>query len=331
MTAAPTLNPTGRSLAQLPHFDLEQAVVVRAPERPEAGYWVGCPSVLVEPERGRILMTYRERRPRGAAQERGWRCTIAESSDGVHFNDVWQVEKGELETSSMERFSLLPEPDGDGYLLYLSYVDPEDSRWRIDVCESDSIAGFDVAQRKPVLTAAMTQTEGVKDPYTMRVGPATYLYASFAAARSFDAEERAAAHASADIYVTGMTTFPTGLGVSQDGRDFEWRETALGVGAGWDRYQARITSVLPAGSMFLACYDGSGNATENYEESIGVAVSADLARWTSLTPQRPWASRTTDRSLRYADVVTAGDGPSMYFEQTRPDGAHELVVTGALL
>lgn len=331
MTASPATLSHSRLAADLPGFDLDAAVVIREPERAEAGYWAGCPGVLVEPEAGRILMSYRERRPRGAAPERGWRCAIAESTDGVHFSDVWSVEKKELETSSMERFSLYPDPLGDGYLLYLSYVDPADGRWRIDVCESATLDGFDVAQRKAVLTAASTGTEGVKDPHAIRVGPATYLFASFAAKREFDAEQRRAAHASADIYVTGMTTFPTGLAVSQDGREFGWEAGALPVGTGWDGYQARLTSIVNIGALFVGCYDGSRSADENYEERIGLAASADLRHWSSLTPTHPWLSQATGASVRYADVVEIDGERSIYFERTRPDGAHELAVAGAVV
>lgn len=331
MTVSPPAVLPSRLAANLPRFDLDMTVVIKEPEQPETGYWVGCPSVLVEPATGRIFMTYRERRPRGAAQERGWRCAIAQSTDGVHFSDVWSVEKKELETSSMERFSLCPDPLGDGYLLYLSYVDPADNRWRIDVCESATVDAFDIGQRTAVLSARSTGTEGVKDPYAMRVGPATYLFASYAARREFDAEQRRAAHASGDIYVTGMTTFPTGLAVSQDGREFGWRGIALPVGSDWDRYQARLTSIVNVGSLFLGCYDGSRSAEENYEERIGLAVSADLQHWSSLTPARPWLSQATGASTRYGDVVQIDGELSIYFERTRPDGAHELALAGALV
>lgn len=319
-----------RPVADLPRFNLDKAIVIREPEAAENGYWVGCPSVFLEPDTGRILMTYRERRPRGAGQERGWRCAIAESTDGIHFTDVWSVRKEELEAPSMERFSLSSDPLGGGYLLYLSYVDPEDNRWRIDVCESDTVDGFDVTRRTAVLTAATTGTEGVKDPHTIRVGPATYLFASFAASRDFDAVQRRGAHASADIYATGMTSFPSGLAVSQDGREFDWTADVLSVGHGWDRYQARLTSIVSVGPMFLGCYDGSGSVEENYEEHIGLAGSVDLRHWSSLTPARPWLNLTTDPSVRYADLVEIDGELSMYYERTRPDGAHELALTGAL-
>lgn len=313
-----------RSLRPIHPFDPAQGVVVKAPGQPGPGYWAGAPAVLYEPRRQRFLMTYRERRPRGAAPERGWRCALAESTDGVQFTDLWEVRKEELATPSMERFCLMPEPGGR-YRLYISYVDPSDNRWRIDALDAGNPAGFDIASARPVLTASRTGTEGVKDPCVLRIGPVTYLFASFAAARPFGPGERDRAHSTADIYTTGLTTHPTGLAISLDGAAFSWRGATLDVGGGWDRYQARLTCVLPSGPGYLGFYDGSASAKENYEERCGVAASPDLRQWERLTRDRPWISGPhASGSARYFDAVAIGEEWWIYYELTRPDGAHDL-------
>lgn len=308
-----------------PAVDPEQATVVLRPEIGGAGHWVGCPGVLHEPERGRFLLTYRQRRPRGdAATERGWRCAVAASTDGVRFEDVWAVEKSELGTASMERCCLLPTPDG-GYALYLSYVDPADNRWRIDLLEADTPEHFDPRTAVGALTAASTGTEGVKDPYALRLGPAVFLYASYAARDTLNPARQAEAHGTADIYNTGLTTHPTGLAVGLDGRSFSWRPDVLPVGAGWDRYQARLNSITRVGPVWIGFYDGSASERENYEERCGLAVSTDLVTWTRLTPTAPWlTSPHASGSLRYLDAVRVGEQLWLYYEYARADGAHEL-------
>lgn len=315
-----------RVFGALTKFDPEQAHVILQPENPSPGNWIGCPGVLYEPQKKRFLMTYRQRRPRGnPATERGWRCAVAASEDGIHFRDLWAVEKSELGTPSMERFCLSPTMEG-GYQLYLSYVDPADNRWRIDVLEADSPEAFDVKTARPVLTAASTGTEGVKDPYVLRMGPAMYLFASFASAETLERGQRAQAHATADIYNTGATTHPTGLAIGLDGRTFEWKGSILGVGSGWDRYQARLNSVAPLpGGAWVGFYDGSAGANENYEERCGLVISHDLRHWDRLTADGPWvvAPHGTG-SLRYLDAVPVGDELWLYFEYARADGAHEL-------
>ncbi|MGH3759369.1 MAG: hypothetical protein ACRDTB_16610 [Actinophytocola sp.] len=305
----------------MPSFDPDDGVVVMAPERDEPGYWVGCPAVLHEPENGRFLLTYRQRRPRGAEAERGWRCAVATSVDGVRFTDVWSVHKDELGTPSMERFSLLPTGDGR-YRLYMSYVDPTDNRWRIDVLTADAPDRFDVANAEPVLTAESTGTEGVKDPYTMRVGPVTYLFASYAEARADLPPE---AHGSADIYNVGATTHPTGMATSLDVRRFDWHGAVLRTGDGWDGYQARLNSMVAIHGGYLGFYDGSAGHAENYEERCGVAVSHDLRHWSSLSPDGPWlTSRHGTGSVRYVDALLVDGRWWLYYERSRDDGAHEL-------
>ncbi|MFE6743201.1 glycoside hydrolase family protein [Streptomyces tubercidicus] len=306
-------------------FDPEDGVVVLTPERQEPGYWVGCAGVLYEADRGRFLLTYRERRPRGHAEsERGWRCAVAVSTDGVSFEDVWSVHKDELGTSSMERFSILPKPGG-GYELYITSVDPADNRWRIDVVEADTPDAFDVSARRPVLTAASTGTEGVKDPYVFRIGPLTYLYASYAEKGDWSSEQASLAHSNADIYTTGVTTHPTGLAIRVDGGDYTWHGEALDTGDGWDRYQARLNCVVPTGAGYLGFYDGSSSHEENYEERCGLAVSHDLRQWTRLTTDQPWVTAESKTgSVRYADALRIGDEWWVYYEITRDDAAHEL-------
>jgi hypothetical protein len=321
-----------RVFGALSQFDPERSTLILQPENPGPGTWSGCPGVLYEPRERRFLMTYRQRRPRGnPATERGWRCAVAVSADGIHFKDLWAVQKSELGTSSMERFCLLPRMDG-GYQLYLSYVDPVDNRWRIDLIEADTPQAFDVRERKPVLTAASTGTEGVKDPYLVRVGPALYLFASFASAETLAPGQRAHAHASADIYNTGTTTHPTGLAVAPQGGGFEWQGTVLGVGAGWDRYQARLNSMVPLpGGMWLGFYDGSAGADENYEERCGLVLAHDLRHWTRLSAAAPWmVSPQGTGSLRYLDAVPVGDELWLYYECARADGAHELRLSRVL-
>lgn len=324
---SPTDDPTvgHRVFGVLPGFDPEQGTTILEPEAGGPGTWVGCPGVLYEPDRKRFLLTYRRRHTRGdPATERGWRVAVAASDDGVRFEDVWVVEKGELGSPSMERSCLLPAPDG-GYLLYLSYVDPADNRWRIDVVHADAPDAFDVREATGVLTAASTGTEGVKDPYVLRIGPAVYLFTSIAASTGLEARALREAHATADIYNTGVTTHPTGLAIGLDGRRFDWQGIVLDVGAGWDRYQARLNSVARIGPAWVGFYDGSSGAHENYEEHCGLAVSHDLRSFTRLTTVGPWVtSAHASGSLRYVDAVPVDEELWLYYEYARADGAHEL-------
>ncbi len=88
------------------------------PDASGPGNWVGCPTVLHDPARESLLMTYRRRRPRGGPPpDRGHECVVAESSDGIHFEELWSVTKDAFESTSMERSCLHRDPSGR-YLLY---------------------------------------------------------------------------------------------------------------------------------------------------------------------------------------------------------------------
>jgi hypothetical protein len=286
-------------------FDPAQGTTILAPAEAGAGNWVGCPSVLYDPARDSVLLTYRRRRPRGGpAPDRGYECCVAESRDGVRFTDIWSIGKERLATRSMERFNLHRDPGGR-YLLYTSYEDLADDRWRIDVVEANAPDAFDPGAARNVLTAGGTATAAVKDPYVVRVGPAYYMYVS--------------------TFLTDDGPAPTSLAVSLDGIGFRWLGEVLPVGEGWDRYQARLSGIARCGSAFVGFYDGAASAAEDTEERLGVAVSFDLVRWQRLSVDGPWlVSPHATGSLRYLDAVELDGEWWLYYEYARADGSHEL-------
>jgi hypothetical protein len=294
-----------KTFSGLERFDPEEGITVLEPGAPGPGNWAGAPSVLLDPSRGSTLLTYRRRRPRGGPPpDRGYECRIAESRDGYTFTDIWSVTKDAFSSTSMERFCLHRDQDGR-YLLYVSYEHPEDGRWRIEVLEADSPDGFDVRTARTVLTPAATGTAAVKDPYVVRVGRAYHMYVS--------------------TFLTDDGPAPTALATSRDGVRFRWAGETLGVGAGWDRYQARLTSIVRAGPAFVGFYDGAASPAEDTEERLGVAVSSDLVHWRRLTEDGPWLlSPHATGSLRYLDALDFGDELLLYYEYARPDGSHEL-------
>jgi hypothetical protein len=293
-----------KAFGSFPRFDPQDGETVLEPPAPGPGHWVGAPSVLHDPARDVVLLTYRLRRPRGEPDERGYECRVAESKDGVHFDDVWSVRKGELGSVSLERFNLHRDTDGR-YLLYLSYLHPEDGRWRIDVVTAADPHSFDVRRAQTVLRPESTRTDAVKDPYVVRHGAAYLMYVS--------------------TFLTEKGPAPTSLAVSTDGVRFRWLGTTFDVGSGWDRYQTRLSCIVAVGGGYVGLYDGAGSAAEDTEERLGAASSHDLRRWERLSSDEPWlVSPHPPGSLRYPDVLDRGDEWWVYYEYGRADGSHEL-------
>ena len=130
-----------------------------------------------------FYLVYRIRRPRGIEPDRGGEIRIARSDDGISFEDIWSGTKAELDSTSIERSALARLPNGN-WGLYVSYVDPEDGRWRIDLVETNDLAQCDLASATHVLTAGDIRVEGVKDPFVYQVAGLYHMVVSYATART---------------------------------------------------------------------------------------------------------------------------------------------------
>ena len=304
-------------------FDPSEGQTVIAPPAPGPGNWAGAPSAVYDGSTSRLYLCYRVRRPRPI---RGGECYIAESDDGVTFTTIWAAKREALGSASMERFCLTKSLDAR-WLLYPSYVDPADGRWRIDIVEAASPGAFDLSERKALLTATQVGTEGVKDPWVMIVNGLYYMLVSCALTLDeLSDDERADAHSTADIYSTGLTRSATALAVSGDGREYEWLGNVFSPRPGaWDAYAARLGCLIPTPNGWLGYYDGAAAVEGNYEERTGVVQTWDLRHFYRLSYSGPHlVSPEGSGSLRYVDAVLFDDEILIYYEYARADGSHEL-------
>lgn len=306
-------------------FDPAVATIVRQPENDEAGYWVGAPGAFYDASTGDYYLLYRVRRPRGVEPDRGAEVHLARSRDGLQFDTIWSCTKEELGTASIERNAVRRLDDGR-YALYLSFVDPLDGRWRIDVCTADSIDAFDVSQRTKVFTAADLGVEGVKDPALCRIAGQWQMLVSYATAVQAPSHEQL--HGTLDAYNTGLIRSATGLAVSEDGLNWKWQGEVFGPAEdGWDCYCSRIGSVFPVDGLWLALYDGSASVEENYEERPGIAYSTDMRQFHRVTESGPWMQTPHGRgALRYFDVLDFPERRLIYFEMALENGSHDMRV-----
>lgn len=271
---------------------------MRAPSSGD-GWWAGAPSRA--DWRGIHLLTYRLRAPR---PRRGYELRVARI-DGDVVTDLCSIEARSVPTVSLERAALIA--DGDGLALYVSFVDPADSRWRIDVLRASDPSGFDVSEREPVLDAAGTGTEGVKDPVIVRDRDGLQMFASVASVRATDAD-----HSSGDTFSSATVVSATGLARSDGGRHWRWQGIALMPTPGrWDAFESRISCVVADG---LALYDGIARPEDNYRERTGIAQRRADGTWRSITPDGP--------VLRARYVCS--DGERWLWEHELADGSHEL-------
>lgn len=314
-------------------FEPESGVIVATPPGKGPGYWAGASSILYDEESRKFYLYYRLRRPRlienGREVGRGYECRIAESEDGFNFTDIWKSDKSFFGGISLEKASLIKTLDGK-YRLYISYVDPEDNRWRIDMIESDKVQNLDPIEKIKIFTSSDLGVEGIKDPEIIILGNLYYMIVSYAPSpTNVDESLRSKMHETADIYNTGITKSCTGLAVSADGIKFKWlgdifspRENS------WDAYATRITSILYSPPVFYAFYDGSKDVSENYEEKLGLAVSLNLKDFEIVSTKGPLLlSPYSTGSIRYVNVVPVMGKLYYYYEMAVADGSHELRVS----
>ena len=312
-----------RWFSAVPLFDPTAGITVLEPLSSGSGWWVGAPSILFDSDSQKFYLYYRRRKPRELG--RGTYCAIAESSDGISFDNIWEMTKEDLDTPSIEKSSLCLTLDGKAH-LYISYVDPKTSKWRIDLLRADSFDQLSPSSRSKIFTAEDVGAEGIKDPYVLVLGHLYYMILSYAPSPLQAKGAKEEMHATADVYNTGITKSHTGLAVSHDGINFRWEGDVLSPpDRGWDAYATRISCVLSTPPIFTAFYDGSISVDENYEERTGLATTVDLRRFERITDTEPiLISPHGSGSLRYMDAIIVNDQIYYYYEYVRADGSHEL-------
>ena len=314
-------------------FNPEKGVTVSGPPGRGSGYWAGASSILYDEKESRFYLYYRLRRPRliedGREIGRGYECRIAESNDGVEFKTIWKADKSYFGGISLEKASLTKTIEGK-YRLYISYVDPEDNRWRIDMIEAEKVKDLDPTKKVKIFSPGDLGIEGIKDPEVIIIGGLYYMFVSYAPSpRDIDSVLRTKMHETADIYNTGVTKSCTGLAISSDGISFKWLGDILSPEEdAWDAYATRITSILYSPPVFYAFYDGSRDVSENYEEKLGLAVSFDLKDFERVTTKSPLLlSSHSSGSIRYVNAVCVFGKIYYYYEMAIEDGSHELRVS----
>jgi len=301
---------------------LTEGRVLREPVGNENGYWAGAPGVFYAADEPAWYMTYRIRRPRGVAPDRGGEARIARSSDLRDWEDLWSVTKDKFDSASIERCALRKGADGQ-WRYFVSFVDPADGRWCVSVIVARDIEKLSAGSAKPIFKAKALGLEGIKDPWIFEHDETFHMFLSVATPTPRTSQQ---SHSTLDIFNTGECVSATGLATSRNLENWAWQGIILAPDAsGWDRYCRRINSVAMHAGKFFAFYDGSASHAENYEEKTGTAVSSDLREWKSLTPKGPlFTSPHTSGSLRYMDAQITGGGALLFYEFARPDGAHDL-------
>lgn len=297
-------------------FDPQQGVTVRAPTGRGYGYWAGGCKVAYDEEAGRFYLFYRQRTP--LERGRGGWCAIAESTDGIHFTDIWSATKEEFCATSIEVGCPVKDPAG-GWRLYVSYEHVDGRYWRVDVLQGPSLAELNVQARRTVLLPQDYGFTFIKDPIVYVKEGRYHVYACASPRQRYRVEP--------DGSIVTIGHDATVLLVSEDGLRFpRARYVFEPTGEGWDGLRGRINCLIPLEDGYAAFYDGGSGYYDNYEEWCGLAYSPDGVRFERLTRAGPWV-RSPHGCVRYVYGLRVEDWLYCYYEYTRADLSHELRVS----
>lgn len=296
-------------------FDPERGRPIVAPPCAGPGCWAGAPGSYRDDKD--LYVVYRMRRPQPG---RGYELRIAASRDGQRFETVWSAGKDRFDAESIERCALTRA--GDVWRLYASFVRRTDRRWCIGLIEARTVDAFDASATVVVLDPLDHGLAAVKDPWLRRDRGRWLMFVSCGMRPE---SQHPGLHVTGDALSTGLTLSVSGLATSVDGWYWTWEGPTLWPSpSGWDKFTARLSTAVPDGDDWIGLYDGSASLAENYEERCGLARSRDLRQWERISTAAPAIGTAIGPGgVRYVEITETGD---VFYEYTRPDGAHELRV-----
>lgn len=292
-----------------PAIDTEALSTLMEPPDAREGHWTGAPCAHVHD--GETYLAVRERDPERRGRVRLYRRR------GDEFEQVTQIAADDVGAVSIERASLVTDPETGRLKLYLP-IDRARNSWRIvkldDVDRPDE---FDPTTARTVLgpRPGTTDSGAVKDPYVVTVGGQYYMFYAGSVGGT------ARAH----------------LATSLDGETWTPRSDPVLDSQYWHDERTRVSCVLPApdAPVWLVFYDGSGTSDygSTWNLRTGLAVSPDLESVTDVSRDGPlYAAPTADypvgptefAACRYMDVLVHDDEAEVFFEMAREDGSFAL-------
>jgi len=286
-------------------FDPTTGTRIREATADADGYWVGAPYVFYDYGTGEFWMVYRWRDP----DNRGYKITIAKSTDGINFTDVKSITKGDLGFNSIEKASLIRDPVSGKYKFYCCGDDG--TGWDIyKLDDVDDPADLDPATKtKVVARGASSEWDDVyvKDPHVFYIGG--YYFMLYAGR--------------GDSYEKG------GIAMSKDGDS--WTKYAdnpiidTGAASSWDAGIAKPTTVVMLGGVWCIYYNGLPSlAATSPDQAQGLVVWVNPLSGTpvKLTDTAPLFGTKT----KYLDIVIVEDTIYCYYEYMNPDESEDLFV-----
>jgi len=306
----------------IPH-KFEHWDVVAVPDRDEAEWWAGGPSV-VRGDDGTFWMAARMRTAESPLGLRGYEVRIYRSDDGVQFEKALSIKREDVPIDGFERPALMKDPVSGKFKLY--GCGPLAGGW--------SIIKFDDAERpdqfvassaRPVITPLPKSGEQARHVGIYERGP----YTPSGYKDPFMMYTEGQYHC---FVIGSLRTERVFHFMSDDGE--EWNavgdpsQPVMDL-AGWHSFAVRPACVVPVNVGYLFVYEGASTRWPDagYNIATGLGFTFDLHHITDLTPDNPLLVSPTPGRLhvwRYSHWMWVGDELWVYAEVEKENGAHEI-------
>ncbi len=290
--------------------------VIVEPDRDQAEWWAGAPSVVRDPN-GTFWLACRMRTADAPRGLRGYEIRILRSDDGIRFERMHRMGREDVPIPGFERPALLIDPKTGQFKLYAC------GPWKggpwsiIKFADARTPTAFDARSAQVVIGPLPRKDERdvipaeYKDPFLFHAQGLYHCYVIGVMRRT----ER--------IYHFQ----------SQDGE--EWAPVGNPYQSimdltGWHDFYVRPASVLPVGVGYLFFYEGSAChwADPVYNIATGVGFTFDLHHIQDLTPESPLAISTTPSerfaTWRYSHWMWVDGQLWVYAEVARPNASNEI-------
>lgn len=299
--------------------------VVVLPDRNEAEWWAGAPS-LARDEAGNFWMAVRMRTSERPLGQRGYEIRIFRSPDGVDFQHVHSIRREDVPLPGFERPCLRRDPETGLFRLYAcgrlngpwSIFKFDDAPSPDQFDPSTAVAVIEPVEQPEVDPGKTVGTyqrpaptpEGYKDAvinYFDGVWHCHTIGVTRNVERTF--------HFTSD---DGVTWRPVGS-----------RAQSVMDLADWHDFAIRPASIVPMNVGYLYVYEGSDTRWNDpvYNIVTGLGFTFDLHEIHDLTPRAPLVVSPTPGRLktwRYSEWLWVDDEIWVYAEVERHDSAHEV-------
>ena len=293
----------------------EKYDVVLKPDKDEAEYWAGAPSVIRD-DTGIFWMAARMRSPEYPRGLRGYEIRILKSEDGIHFEKYHSINREDVPIAGFERPALLIDPVTKKFKLYA--CGPwQHGVWSIIKFDDVSdLKNIDPSTAHAVIVPPIKQyprdisVKEYKDPVIVFTDGKYHCYVTGYIRRN----ERLFHFRSND----GENWEPVG-NVNQPIMDLD----------NWHNFFIRPASILPLGIGYLFIYEGSSTQWYDpvYNIGTGIGFTFDLQNIIDLTTESPLLLSTTSgkfHTFRYSDWLWVNGELWIYAEVAKENNSHEI-------